>query len=848
MILIYSMLNVNRILRYMHYYLPATFMKNIFSIHPIHIMGRTYLLLALCILCSLTLQAQRTRTLINFDWKFIRQPIADAAQPAYDDHSWQTVQLPHDASIAGPFVQDSLQADRQNGFLPRLQGWYRKVITLDDSQLAGKVFLEFEGIYRDAHVYVNGKHLAHQLNGYESFLVDITTAATPGKNVVAVQYDNTDMESSRWYNGEGIYRNVWLVTMHPTHIQWHGTYVTTPTITANKATIQLSTTVVNELADSATVTLTSVVQQPDQTLCASVTNTVPLAAHETYAYLQSTTLTHPTLWSLEHPERYKVISYLIVAGDTIDRYETPFGIRTIAFDRDHGFLLNGKKVLVKGVNLHHDLGPLGAAAFARGYARRLEGLQKLGCNAIRLSHNPHAPYILDWCDQHGMLVFDEAFDKWDDQFFGQGHAFADHWQASLEAFITRDRNHPCVFIWSVGNETRQQRDPKAEFGVPQLKAMRAFVHSLDPTRPVTCGLHPSRRSGAYRTPNYYREGPPEMEFYMDVVSTNYREEFWPMDRAHYPQLMFILSEAQVGNLGNEWFNFNHDTSIGLFYWGGTDYIGESFGWPATGWPNGIIDWNDHWKPFSYYIQSLYSDSAVTHVTTYDPHHETTQYWNEVNLRYLPMYDHWNWEGRDSVDVFTFSNGETVELFLNGQSLGTKTVPAPYHTHDIKAYTAAEYDPDHPINTGPALHQELAWRVPYQPGTLRVDSKENGVVVASHTLHTAGKAQRVTLTADRSTLHADGLDLAYITVTITDAHGIVVPNANQAVTFKVSGAGTLAGTANADVTSHESFTGATQTVFQGKALLVVRAKRTPGKMTIKATAKGLKGATLTLTTD
>ena len=228
----------------------------------------------------------------------------------------------------------------------------------------------------------------------------------------------------------------------------------------------------------------------------------------------------------------------------MDNYETTFGIRTIEFDRDRGLLLNGKKILVKGVNIHHDLGPLGAAAFERGFERRLEGLKKLGCNGVRLSHNPHDKYILDWCDRNGMLVYDEAFDKWEDQFFGEGNDFDDHWQKSLENFIKRDRNHPSVFIWSVGNETKQQRDPKSNFGIDQMKEMAEFVRNLDPTRKITCGQHPSRKSGAYRTENYYREGPPEMVFYMDVVSTNYREEFWPVDRANYPQLTYILAHEQ----------------------------------------------------------------------------------------------------------------------------------------------------------------------------------------------------------------------------------------------------------------------------------------------------------------
>lgn len=393
----------------------------------------------------------------------------------------------------------------------------------------------------------------------------------------------------------------------------------------------------------------------------------------------------------------------------------------------------------------------------------------------------------------------------------------------------------------MGNETYQQRDPKANFGVDMMKEMAAFVHQLEPTRMVTCGLHPSRKSGAYRTENYYNEGPPEMEFYMDVVSTNYREEFWPVDKAKYPQLTFILSEAQVGNLGNEWFNFNHESSVGLFYWGGTDYLGESFGWPAKGWANGIIDWNDHWKPFSYYIQSLYSEDPMVYIAAYDPSEQTEKYWNEVNLRYQPMVSHWNWKGQDSVRLITFTNAEEVELFINGESMGVKQVPQEYHTKKITAHSAEEFDPQNPVLIGPELHKQLEWTVKYSPGTIRAVAKADGAEVANHQLQTVGKPHRIVLDPDRDLIDADGLDLSYITVKVVDKHGNLVPDASHLVHFQVSGAGINAGVSNADVVSHEPFQADQRSVFQGKALIVVRAQRTPGIVTVRASADGLQSA-------
>ncbi|MGQ1891839.1 glycoside hydrolase family 2 TIM barrel-domain containing protein [Thermophagus sp. OGC60D27] len=794
------------------------------------------------------LKTTRVSTLINFDWKHAFGEIPGAQEPEFDDSGWSTVHLPHDASIVGPFVKDSLNADRKNGFLPRRKGWYRKWLNFSNPLNSKKIFLEFEGVYRDCRVYVNGEKLAHELNGFKNFIVDISSVVRQGDNLIAVSYDNTDMESSRWYNGEGIYRDVILHVTNEVHVAYKGTYIRTPFVTDGLAKVLVETEVVNEKDNNSEVTLKTEIIGPSGEVVDCISDVVPLGAGELYVFSQEVKVKNPLLWDLETPNLYQVRSSVVADGQESDLYQSFFGIRTIEFDRDQGLLLNGRKVLVKGVNIHHDLGPLGAAAFERGFERRLEGLKKLGCNAIRLAHNPHDEFILDWCDRNGMLVMDEAFDKWNDQFFGKGNDFNDHWEESLESFIRRDRNHPSVFIWSVGNETHQQRSPHYEFGVPMMKKMRDFIHAYEPTRKVTCGLHPSRKSGAYRTENYYREGPPEMEFYMDVVSTNYREEFWPVDKAKYPQLMFILSEAQVGNLGNEWFNFNHHNSVGLFYWGGTDYIGESFGWPSKGWPNGIIDWNDHWKPFSYYIQSLYSEHPMVQIAAFDSNDERQKYWNEVQLRYQPMFSHWNWHDKDSVKLYTFTNGQEVELFLNGRSLGRRNVPEVYYSKDIKGFAADEYDPDNPVNTGPAMHKFLEWTVPWESGEILAISRIEGREVARHKMVTADKPYRVVLEPDRSKIKADGLDLSYITVKVVDKNGVLVPDASNNIRFKVTGEGAIAGVGNADVLSDEPFVANQRRVFQGKALLIIRAGRRAGEIKVKAMADGLREGRITISSN
>lgn len=794
-------------------------------------------------LSVLGLSAQRNVENINFDWKFAHGEHSLTKEVDFNDKKWQTVHLPHDASIAGPFVKDSLGSNRRNGFLPRRKGWYRKTLELNSDFSGKKVFLEFEGIYRDARIFLNGQEMAHQLNGFESFIVDITNGVKKGANTIAVSYDNTDMESSRWYNGEGIYRDVNLLVTSDVHVGYNGTFIYAPFISKEKAKLSIQTEVINQRDTSYDITLVSDIKSPSGEVIKSVKSVVPILSGELYTYKQELEINTPELWDLDNPLLYTVVSHVFVGKKKLDTYNTTFGIRTVEFNPEQGMLLNGQKVFVKGVNIHHDLGPLGAAAFQRGFERRLEGLKKLGCNAIRLSHNPHDKYILEWCDRNGMLVLDEAFDKWQGQFYGQGNNFDDHWEESLTAFVKRDRNHPSVFLWSVGNETNQQRSGRYDYGVPQLKKMVSFVHSLDPSRKVTCALFPSRKSGARRTKNYYSEGPPEMVFYMDVVSTNYREEFWPMDRKNYPQLTFILSEAQVSNLGNEWFNLDHEKSVGLFYWGGTDYIGESFGWPSKGWLNGIIDINDHWKPLSYYINSLYSDQPMVHITAYNQSKETEKYWNDVRLRFQPMFSHWNWKGYDSVTVMTFTNGQEVELFLNDKSLGVKKIPEVYYTKAVKGLTAEEYNPDNPILTGPAMHKELEWDIPYQPGSLKAVSKINGEVVAEHVLQTSGKPYAIKLDADRSKIKANGLDLSYITVSVVDKNGLIVPNADHLVHFDVIGAGYIAGVGSADLTSSESFVSNKRKVFQGKVLLVVRSERKAGKIVVIAKSKGLNSGKL-----
>lgn len=758
---------------------------------------------------SLTAKAKQmpaADSLINFGWKFFIGDDLKAAQSKFNDKSWQNVSLPHDGSIAGGF--DSVSGSRQNGFRPRHIGWYRKSILVPQSAVNKKVSVYFEGIYRAAEVWINGNYLGKHLNGYTSFEYDITRYIKPGQQAqLAVRYDNTYKQSSRWYTGEGAYRNVWLSIKSPLHITRNGTYISTPTITGKQANVSIQTEVINQSDTAALATLTTVIKSHAGVQVAKVVSVVPLRAHESYLYKQYTDINDPVIWDIDKPQLYKVETKVSSKSKIEDAHITRFGIRAIDFNPKQGFLLNGRKVFLNGVNIHHDLGPLGAAAFEKGYIRRLKGLKKMGVNAIRLAHNPFSQAVLDMCDDLGILVFDESFDKWSSEYYGPGEAFANHWQPDLEWFIRRDRNHPSVFIWSVGNEVAVKQEYKDTSFVEQMKKMADVVHRLDPTRKVTSGLYPSRDEDA----------PAPMAFYMDVVSDNYMARFYKRDHPKFPQLIFLESEMTTDNGGESYFGYDHSYACGQFYWGGTDYIGESFKWPSKGW-NGIIDWCDYWKPITYYIKSLYLPEPMVKIAVLDAARNEARVWNDVYMNTLKMTDGWNWPKGQKLALFTFTTGDEVELFINGKSAGVKKL-ADFSKHKI------------------------SWEVDYEPGNIRAVARKNGAQIAVDEIKTAGEAQQIILKADSARILASGFDLAYIDVTVVDKNGVLVPDASHDIVFQVSGAGRLQGVANGNRNADELFVADHRQVYEGKCLLVIRGNPTAGLIKIKATSKGLKSATL-----
>jgi len=785
----------------------------------IKLTAKAFLLTALCTATSFAQPVNRKN--IDLGWRYFRGDASGAELAAFDDSGWRTVNLPHDASIEGPF-DENMAGGVQNGFRPQGKGWYRKRLELPE-QLEGKlVTIHFEGVYNNSDVWINGHHLGLKHNGYLDFFYDLTPHLNKsGENILAVRYDNSVPESSRWYTGEGIYRHVWLTISDKLRVANHGTYITTPKITPACTTVKIETFVENHNAERKDCVLLTEVFDPSGKKVAIATACAPIAPGETYRFVQELKVDNPQLWSCETPNLYRAVSK---PGDSpASEYATVFGIREIRMTPDQGLLVNGKKVVAKGINIHHDNGCLGAAAFDRAIERRLEVIKDMGCNAVRLSHNPHAPAVLDLCDRMGILVFDEAFDKWSGQ-FNAGHApFEETWRGDLDAFLKRDRNHPSVFIWSVGNEVSQQliSNPDENFGVGLMRDLTDFVHKHEPTRKVTCGLFPARENGirVFREPEAARAArPAQIAFYMDVVSRNYTEHLFEMDHKKYPQMIFLASEVRTVGM-NPWFRYDQNYVVGQFYWGGIDYLGESWGWPSKGWIRGLIDLAGTRKPLSYYAESTYTDKPMVHIAIYSPTPTQEEQWNSIKPRLAPwrsMFSHWNWEGVKKLRLATYTNCDSVELLLNGRSLGVKK-----------------------LADCPEMLME--WDVPFDPGHLRAVARNQGKIVAEHELKTAGPAKKIMLIPDRKTILANGQGLCHLTALVTDHEGNIVPNAPHKITFEVAGAGQNIGVDNGDLHSNEPYVAKSRTVHNGRVLLVVRSTTTPGEIRVSATAKGLPPA-------
>jgi beta-galactosidase len=783
----------------------------------------------------LVLLAQRETQSFDRAWRFHLGDVAGAQQAAFGDSGWRALDLPHDWSIEGQFKEQN-PAGVAGGALPGGIGWYRKAFTLPAGDTGKVVFIEFDGVYRNSEVWINGTYLGKRPYGYSSFRYELTPHLRYGKqrNVIAVRVDNSQQPNSRWYSGSGIYRHVRLIKANPVHVDHWGTYVTTPAVSAESSQVTIRTSLRNERHGEQPIVLSTVVLDSAGKEVAAVATMGRVAGDSIAELVQDLTISRPVLWSLERPYLYRVVSRVMCGSTACDNYATPFGVRSFVFRADSGFYLNGTAVKIRGVCLHHDLGALGAAVNTRAIERQLEIMRAMGANALRTSHNPPAPELLDLTDRMGFIVMDEAFDMWKKEKTKYDyHLDWDEWHVrDLSDMVRRDRNHPSVFIWSIGNEVMEQWNDGDSTAAPLARELAGIVRGLDPTRPVTQAAN----NGSPANPVFHAGA-------LDLLGHNYHHEVWKDFPTQYPGAKFIITEAMSDlnsrgvyqqpsdSVANYYWPYDktkgpqppangrlssydnshafwgslHEESLrlferypflsGIFIWQGIDYLGEPtpYEWPARSSYFGVVDLAGFPKDPFYLYQSVWSARPMVHL--------------------LP---HWNWTVGDSVDVWAYTNAEQVELYLNGALQGVRR---------------KEEKVGH-----------LMWRVAYKPGTLRAVARSAGLVTTSAVVRTTGKPTRVALAPDRSRIRANGEDLSFVTVTVRDRRGLAVPTAEPLIRFRVSGGARIVGVDNGDEISHTSFQAKQVRLFNGKALVIVRAGRSPGTVTLTAEGKGLAAAT------
>ena len=800
----------------------------------------------------------------NNDWKFYLGDMDNGAQESLDDTNWRTLNLPHDWAVEGDFSPKN-PSGTGGGALPGGVGWYRKTFVADESYQGKKVYIDFDGVYMNSQVYINGTLLGKRPYGYISFRYDLTPYLKYGEeNVVAVRVDNAEQPNSRWYSGCGIYRNVWLTVVNPVHVDLWGTYVTTPVVSEKEASVSVKTTVRNDGKQNKELELHSLLLDAEGRTVAQTLSTLTIETNSKADVEQVLAVENPKLWSIDNPYLYTLLTQVVIDGEVVDDYTTQTGIRYFEFDAEKGFFLNGEKVKINGVCMHHDLGCLGAAVNTRAIERQLEILKQMGCNGIRCSHNPPAPELLELCDRMGFVVMDETFDMWRKRktrydyslYFNEWH------ERDLTDLVMRDRNHPSIFIWSIGNEVLEQwSDANADtLSLEEANMILNFGHSaemlakegeslsvnalltkkladmtrvLDPTRPVTAGCN---------EPNPYNHL--FQSNALDMIGFNYHEANFLDVPKNFPGKPFIVTESvsalmtrgfyknpsdvpvicpprwdrpyydpsyscsSYDNCRTPWgshhettLNYveNYDFISGQFIWTGFDYIGEPtpYGWPARSSYFGIVDLAGFPKDIYYMYQSVWTDETVLH-----------------------LFPHWNWELGQEIDMWAYyNNADEVELFINGESQGTRS------------------------KTDGSYH--VMWRVKYVPGTIKAVSRKDGKIVKEQVINTAGEPYQLRLTADRKIINADGTDLSFITVEILDKDGNLCPNADNLVQFSMEGPAFIAGVDNGSPISMERFKADNRKAFYGKCLVVVQNQGKEGGARITATSPGLKKHYVTL---
>ncbi|MBQ4392330.1 MAG: DUF4982 domain-containing protein [Prevotella sp.] len=793
--------------------------------------------LSVCILASATAMAQpRQVQSLDFGWRFQAGDVKDAALLTTDDSNWRSVNLPHDFQIEQPWVAPAADEKADNsdaaaniksrlssrGFKEMGIGWYRLHLTLPDSLRSRRLLIDFGGIMYTGDVYLNGERVGGTDYGYLGFAVDVTGKVKFGRdeNILAVRADTRDPKASRWYTGGGLFRSVRLIaTSKDVYLERHPLRISTR---ANRFV---------------TITVEATTQGKDKQMPVSVSILDPqgLEVYQGEAVVKRATpsrtveqqlpeieIANPQLWDTDHPNLYTaVVTLKRQDGSVADCYQEHFGLRTVEFAPAFGMKLNGRKVLLKGYANHHSLGALGAAAYPRAIEKRLQLMKQFGINHIRTSHNPYSREFIELCDKYGILVVDELYDKWTRQHTGGRVPFEQLWQADVQEWVKRDRNSPSVVMWSLGNELQQDPNmPYNDYGVTLYRLMRPLVSRFDSTRLVTVAMHPRYRN--WETDSL----PCELAKITDVQAYNYRYMYFPGDGRRFPWMTFYQSEASISAMGPNYFEMNLDKVIGLAYWGAIDYLGESQGWPAKGWSQGVFTIDLEPKPKAYLMKSMFKpDEPVVHIGIIDK--KGDQMWNGVQTGNDGMSDHWQRVEGQKLSLYTYTNADEVELVLNGKSLGTKPNPV-----------------------GDAKHRnQILWTdVVYQPGYLEAIARTGGKVVARHRIETTGPAIRLKAEADvAGQWAADGYDLMHVRIAAVDKKGRLVQTATGEVTFDVQGNAEIVGVINGDINSPELTVGSKRSLWNGTCTVILRSTRQAGAVILTATVPGLKPVKLPLLT-
>lgn len=795
--------------------------------------------------------AVRDTISINQGWQFHRGDVKNIAELKSTQSGDDVVNLPHDFLIGQDWVAPDASERPDNsdagsnvrsrlssrGFKEMGIGWYRYELTPKDEWKGKRIVLDFQGIMLVGDVYLNGQRIGGTDYGYLGFDIDLSKLLKWGQtNEIAVKADTQNPSNSRWFTGAGLYRDVNLIVTnkdlffprHPLFIRTQG----------NKE-VKIKAEIINQqkVAKGQTAAKMPVgvrILDADGKVVAEQKNDIHFNAkwRDREYELPSISLENAKLWSPDSPYLYTAeVTLYDNEGNIADQIKEPFGVRTIEIVPQKGLLVNGKKVLLKGYANHHTLGALGAAAYPRAIEKRLKLMKEFGMNHIRSSHNPYSEDFLKLCDKYGILVVDELYDKWLTQYAGGRVEWESLWQKDIPEWVKRDRNHPSVVMWSLGNELQQYSNlPFNDWGVTAYKLQKELLHRYDDTRLTTVAMHPRYRN--LETDSI----PADLAIETEVNSYNYRYMYFPGDSKRYPEKTFYQSEASVAAMGPNFYEMDRDKVIGLAYWGAIDYLGESMGWPVKGWNQGVFDLSLQPKPDAYFVKSMFTDEPTVHIGVIEKSGGNIQ-WNGINVSAGKLSENWNREAGEMVSLYTYTNGDEVELFLNGKSLGVKK-----NSND------------------PKLRARIKWdNIAYAPGTLVAVAKKNGKVVARHQIETTGEAVALKLVPDVETWHADGKDLMHVRIYAVDKKGRRVLNMKDAkafdkLTFQVKGDANIVAVDNGNIASDELHIGKTQlektilrNLFQGSALVILRAGDKPGKIELSVAGEKMKAKKLVLNT-